>query len=243
MDTDPKFLAPGADGELAPETSLWRKGLVYTTRTGLSPSRPYGDDYRISVGFKRGVAAVHATTEFHDVYQRVATVASYRISQFTCPDTGEVPCSIILGHTWRPLGDNIITALITLCLRCPGQNGIEGEPPPTEEALRSPGGATLEELERLAPQRADEIYNEFDFTDPSSQNPAPITLSYGESISGSDMVVDFRPFVKRAERVARSYHGLLQTLGEASAQPFRIRHREWFLASQSFVTIHICIDQ
>jgi hypothetical protein len=243
MNGDPKLLAPGADGELAPETSLWRKGLVYTTRTGPSPSRPYGDDYRISVGFKKGVASVHATTGFHDVYHRVAAVASYRISQLTCPDTHETPVGIILGQTWRPLGDNIITSLITLSLRCPGQNGIEGEPPPTEEALRSPGGATLAELERLAPQRAEEIYNEFDFTDPSSPNPGPITLSYGESVSGSDPVVDFGPFVERAERVARSYHRFLQTMGEATVHPFWIRRREWFLASQSFVTIHICFDQ
>jgi hypothetical protein len=179
------------------------------------------------------------------VYRRVATVASHRISQLTCPYTGEVPSSIILGHTWRHLGDNIITSLITLRLRCSGQHRIEvkGELPPTDEDLRSLGGATLEELERLAPQRADELYNEFDFTDPSTPNIVPITLSYGESISGSDTVVDFRPFVKRAEKVARSYHALLQTLGEASAQSFRIHSREWFLASQSFVTVHICFDQ
>lgn len=101
----------------------------------------------------------------------------------------------------------------------------------------------LEELERLAPQRADEIYNEFDFTDPSTPDPGPITLSYGESISGSNPTLDFRPFVERAERVARWYHALLQTLGEASSHSFRIQRREWFLGSQSFVTVHICFDQ
>jgi hypothetical protein len=70
-----------------------------------------------------------------------------------------------------------------------------------------------------------------------------LRLSYGESIFGSDPSLDFRPFVERAERVARSYHTLLQSLGEASAQSFRVQRREWFLASQSFVTIHICFDQ
>ena len=120
---------------------------------------------------------------------------------------------------------------------------MTSEPPPTEEALQSPGGATLEQLERLAPQRADEIYNEFDFADPSIRNTDPITVSYGEAIPGSDLSLDFAPFVNRAETVARSYHTLLQGLGEASAQPFRIQRREWFLASQSFVTIHICFDQ
>jgi hypothetical protein len=243
MNAEPKFLAPGADGELAPGANLWRKGLVYTTRGSFG--RPSGHSYRISVGFKRGIASTHAASGFHDVYRRVVTVASHRISQLTCPDTGEVPTSVIVGHTWRPLGENILTSLITLFLRCSGQNGIEveGEPPATEEALRFSGGASLEELERLAPQRADEIFNEFDFTDPSTPNSAPITLSYGESIPGSHPVVDFTPFLKRAEAVARSYHALLQTLGKVRAQTFRIQRREWFLASQSFVTIHICFDQ
>ena len=237
MNAGSKFLEPGADGELAQGTNLWRKGLVYTIRTAWA-ARLCGDDYRISVGFKRGVASVHATAGFHDVYRRVVTVAKHRVSQLTCADTGKVPNSIILGHTWRPLGENILTSLITLSLRCSVQDGIEvtSEPPPTEESLQSPGGATLEQLERLAPQRADEIYNEFDFTAPSIRNTDPITLSYGEAIPGSDLSLDFGPFVDRAETVARSYHTLLQSLGEASAQPFRIQHREWFLASQSFAT-------
>jgi|KBSMisStaDraftv2_1062788.scaffolds.fasta_scaffold515625_1 hypothetical protein len=36
MEGDPNFLAPGGDGELDPGRSLWRKGLVYTTRTGVA---------------------------------------------------------------------------------------------------------------------------------------------------------------------------------------------------------------
>ena len=237
MNPDHKFLEPGSDGEPAPE-SLWRKGLVYTLRT----RKTHRDDYRISVGFKKGVAAVNATTGFQEVYHRVTAVGRHRISQLTCPDTGDAPRSIILGQTWRPLGDNIITSLITLSLRCPGQSATNGELPPDDEALRSPGGSTLEELERLAPQHADEIYNEFDFTDPSSPNPASITLSYGESVAGSGTVFDFEPFVKRAGQAAHSYYQLLRKLGDASAAALRIRHREWFLASPSFVTIHVCFD-
>src|SRR6266849_8560216 len=48
--------------------------------------------------------------------------------------------------------------------------------------LRSPGGATLEVLTRFAPQRADEFYNEFDFSDPSDESTDPVILSYGESV-------------------------------------------------------------
>ena len=246
MTADSKFLAAGADGELAPGSSLWRKGLVYTTRPKPAGRLQHGD-YRISAGFKRGVASAHAFTGFHDLYRRVVTVAGRRVSQLTCPDTREIPSSIILGHAWRPLGENIVTSLITLSLRCPAQDGsthglVRGELPPTDEALRFPGGATLEDLERLAPQRADELYNEFDFTDPSSPNTDPITFSYGESTFSSDQSLDFTPFVERAETVARSYHALLQSFGEAGADSFRIQRREWFLASPSFVTVHICFD-
>lgn len=241
MDVDSKLLAPGTDGELAPGANLWRKGLVYTTRAG-APDPLSGHDYRISVGFKRGLCSGDANSGFQDVYRRVVAVARHRISQLTCPGSAEVPHGIILGHTWRPLGDNIVTALVTLSLRCPAQNGVDltGEPTPTVQALSSPGGATLAELERLAPQRADEVYNEFDFTDSSTPHTDPITLSYGEAISGREPNLDFRPFLERAAKVARSYHALLQSLGEASPGPFEIRRREWFLASDTFVTIHIC---
>jgi hypothetical protein len=104
------------------------------------------------VGLKRRVGCRPATVGFQDVYRRVVTLAKRRISQLSCPETGEVPTSIILGQTWRPLGEKIITSLVTFCLRCSAQNGLElgGEPTPSEEALRFPGGATLEDLERLA---------------------------------------------------------------------------------------------
>jgi len=163
------------------------------------------------------------------------------ISQLSCPETGETPSSIILGHAWRWLGDNIVTALITLGVLCPdhGPMDVRGESTPTEEALVAPGGATLEELRRLDPQHADEIYNEFDFTDGSTSDSDIVTLSYGESVPAGDNV-DFGPFVERAENVARSYRAWLETLGETRAEGFRIKRREWFLASQTFVTIHIC---
>jgi hypothetical protein len=243
MESPSKFLAPGRDGALGPGIDLWQKGLVCTTRGGRSPLRSTGQNYRISVLFKR-VEAAQQFTGFHEVYRRVAAIANHRVSQLTCPETGETPDSIIVCHGWRRTGENIVTAWMTVGLRCTDQGWIDvqGETPAAGEALRFPGGATLEELARVAPQRADEIYNEFDFTDPSTPNAdVVVTLSYGESVSGED-TVDFRPFVERAERTAHSYHSLLQTFGEAGSQPFRIRCREWFLTSPTLVTIHICFD-
>jgi hypothetical protein len=234
----------GGDGELAPGTDLWRKGLVCTVRSPLSSRRYSRQNYRISALFKKSIGATQPFTGFKEAYRRAFALANHRISQLTCPESEEIPGPIILCHGWRLIGENIVTALITLGLRCPDQSltDVHGEPVPTDDALRSAGGATLEELDHLAPQAADEIYNEYDFADPSTQRGDVVTFSYGEPIS-SGHAIDFSPFVVRAENMARSYHGLLQTFGEAGSQPFRVRHREWFLASQTFVTIHICFDR
>jgi hypothetical protein len=244
MDSPFKFLAPGGDGELAPGTDLWRKGLVCTIRSELSSLRYSRQNYRISALYKKSIGAEQPFTGFKEAYRRAFAVANHRISQLNFPETERMPDPIILCQGWRLISENIATALITLGLRWPDQSltDVHGEAVPTDEALRSPGGATFEELDRVAPQAADEIYNEFDLTDPPTQHADVVTFSYGEPISIGH-AIDFSPFVVRAEVMARSYHGLLQTFGEAGSQPFRIRHREWFLASQTFVTIHICFDR
>jgi hypothetical protein len=243
MESPSTFLAPGSDGEIAPGTNLWKKGLVYTTRAELSPLQTIWQNYRISASFKRVFGQAHPFTSFQEVYRRVAIVANYRISELNCSEAGETPAGVTLCHGWRFLEDRIATAFITLGLQCSDQGGsdVKGEPVPTEEALRSPGGATLEELAHLAPQCADEVYNEFDFTDPSTSDADVVTVSYGEPVSGAGHI-DFWPFVERAERLARFYHGLLETFGEAGSQRLNIKHREWFLASETFVTVHICFD-
>jgi hypothetical protein len=198
----------------------------------------------VSALFKKSIGTAQPFPGFKEAYRRAFAVANHRISQLTCPESEKMPDPIILGQGWRLIDENIVTALITLGLRCPDQSltDVQGEPVPTDETLRSPGGATFEELDHLAPQAADEIYNEFDLTYLPTHRANVVTFSYGEPIS-SGHAIDFSPFVVRAEEMARSYHGLLQTFGEAGSQPFRIRHREWFLASQTFVTIHICFDR
>jgi hypothetical protein len=81
MDSPSKFLAPGSDGEHAPGTDLWRKGLVYTTRGDLTSLQSNLENYRISVLFKKGLGAAQPFTGFNEVYRRVVAIASHRISQ------------------------------------------------------------------------------------------------------------------------------------------------------------------
>jgi hypothetical protein len=242
---DEKFSQPGSDGELDASANIWRKGIVFTGRAGGQMLPGASQGYRVSVAFKRAVSAQHPFTGFHDVYHRVSFVANQRISQVKLPGSNEQPARVILYHGWRLLGDtgNIATAFITLGVRSPGESSadFEGEQPPTDGDLRTPGGTSIENLAHMAPQHVDEIYNEFDFSDPSFHRPDPITVSYGERILGG-APAGFEPFVERAEGFARSYHTLLKRFGEVKS-PFRTVRREWFLADPRLVTIHICFSR
>jgi len=162
-----KFLLPGRDGALDPSANIWRKGIVYTTRAAPTVS----PGYRVSVGIKRGVSAARPITDFRGLYDRVASIGQQRISELTLGDPtldGAIVCK-----GWRLLGDpgNIAAAFITLAVQ---SQDFAGEPPPTDDELSAPGGASPADLARLAPQRADEIYNEFDFTDPPCRPPIPL---------------------------------------------------------------------
>jgi hypothetical protein len=126
------------------------------------------------------------------LYQRVASVATQRMSELVSPDRG--PAVSILCHGWRLLGEagNVATAFITLALRSPEEvaNGIDSARPPSAEELRTPGGTSLEDLARLAQQRPEELYSEFDFTDASVPGSDLITVSYAESIPSGGYLLD-----------------------------------------------------
>ena len=238
------FLQPDSDGALGPDMNEWRKGLVYTAKPEIpSPLRP-GQEYRITVAFKRKTGTTEAFTGYGELYQRVTAIAKARISQLKCANTGEAPYTWLMCHGWRCLGDaqDIATAFITIGLVCPEQAGAypKGENEPSAEALRSPGGATLEVLTRFAPQRADEFYNEFDFSHPSDESTDPVILSYGESVPTCEGI-NFQPFVQRAEKLASFYHDLLQTFAAVpGAEQLRIIRRKWYCVTHpNLVTIEV----
>ena len=211
-------MLPGCDGELDPSTNIWLKGIVFTTWADmLRPVVKPGS--RVSVGFKRGVSAVDPPADFRALYERVAFVATQRMSELVAPDPS--PAVSILCHGWRLLGEagNVATAFITLALGSPEvDNGLNAERPPSVEELRTPGGTSLEDLARLAQQRPEELYSEFDFTKASVPGSDLITVSYAENIpeiSESDPF-DFNPCVERAEAFANAYHRMLERFGRSS---------------------------
>src|SRR5262249_25226479 len=115
-----KFMLPGCDGELDPFTNIWLKGIVFTTWADmLWPAAKSG--YRVSVGFKRGISDLDAPADFHAMYERVASIATQRMSELVSSDPS--PAVSILSHGWRLLGEagKVATAFITLALRSPGE--------------------------------------------------------------------------------------------------------------------------
>ena len=145
-----KFMLPGCDGELDP-SNIWLKGIVFTTWADmLRPTLEPG--YRVSVGFKRGISDLDAPADFHAMYERVASIATQRMSELVSSDPS--PAVSILSHGWRLLGEagKVATAFITLALRSPGEvdKRPSAERPPSVEELRTPGGTSLEDLARGA---------------------------------------------------------------------------------------------
>src|SRR4051812_47355525 len=111
-----KFMLPGCDGELDSATNIWLKGIVFTTWANmLRPTVTPG--YRVSVGFKRGVSVVDPPADFRALYERVASVATQRMSELASRDP-KLAVSI-LCHGWRLLGEagKVATAFITLAIR------------------------------------------------------------------------------------------------------------------------------
>jgi hypothetical protein len=249
-----KFSEPGGEGDLDPSANIWKKGIVFTRRAASTefPADSEGcrfPGYRISVGFKRGVSH-RPVVGFQDLYGRVFSAGTRRVAELVSANQNLATTASIVCHGWRLLGEGgkpvepnergkIAIAFVMLSLRAAG-NEKDGEREPTVADLGSPGGSSFEDLVRVEPQRAEEIYNEFDFSNSTSDQ---VTVSFGENIpSSEDGVFDFGPTVERAEKFARAYHGALASLGEVDT-PFRVVRREWFLADPRFVTVHICFPR
>lgn len=241
------FLRAGSDGELATSADIWKKGIVFMNRrAAIEPG------YRVTAGFKRRASEARPLDCFRELYRRVESIGNRRVAELVSENPSLAEDGTIVCHSWRLIGKGgklvtpgegggIVTAFVTLALQSVAESARAGELRPSDEDLQAPGGTSVEDLARAAPQRAEEIYNEFDFSD--SLGPDPITVSYGERIPMVEgNVIDFGPTIERAEAFASSYHDLLASFGEVTG-PFRIVHREWFLADPGLPTVHVCFSR
>lgn len=234
--------SPGRDTRLPADANIWHKGMVFTRRS--SSTDLSGESvYKVFAGCKCSPAASAAQGGFKGLYQRVQALAEQAIGDKRWPDATR-PIVKTLCNGWRRVEEaNVSVAFTALELRCSvGHNQDTLEWHPTDEDFVKPGGSPPEELARFSPQHADELYNEFDFTESSVHEGDFVTMSYGERIPIVSSI-DFAPFVRRAEREAERYHRFLGDLREIQCDSFRIVHREWFLANSDFVTVHICFER
>jgi hypothetical protein len=119
-----------------------------------------------------------------------------------------------------------------------GNDTFEEVTPPSASELEAPGGTSREALAKKYEagelQKLDEIYIDFDMSDPPGSG-SDCMCSYGEYVPTLENL-DFEPFLERATSRAHFHH---QTLPEPKA-PFAIVRREWWtLTSPNLVAIHI----
>ena len=234
----PDYSRPSVDVERRADAE-WQWGVTHTVGPEKLAPMAQGVEHSITVKVQRIVIEVDPDLSFAPLYARAIRIARARCDDFARGDEGVhrwVRC-----HSWRtvPAGSNSFAfAVVMMGLMRPvaGQTQPPGEPAPRTEELMTSGGATLEEMQRQSPQRATEVFVEFDHRHPAAGGLPLFMYSYGERVAG-DTVASFEPFVRRAEDYARTHQALFDVPG-TSSMPYSIAHREWFMAD-NLVTVEL----
>ena len=217
----------------------WQWGVTHTVRPEKRAPMLPAVEYSITVKVQHKVTEIDPDTTFAGLYARATTIAGARCHDFARGD--EDVRQWIMCHTWRtvPVGSSsLVFAIVMMGLMRPaaGQVPPPGEPAPTTPDLMTSGGATMEEIQRRSPQRATEVFVEFDHRLPAATAVPLFMYSYGERVA-VDTIDSFEPFVRRAEDNARAHQALFDVPGP-SATPSSIGHREWYLAD-NLVTVEL----
>lgn len=217
----------------------WQWGVTHTIRPEkLAPMLP-DVEYSITVKVQRTVAELDRDTTFAGLYARALTIAGARCRDFAREDDGVHQW--VMCHSWRSVvagGSSVVFALVMMGVMraTAGQMRPPGQPAPTTQELMTGGGATMEEIQHRSPQRATEVFVEFDHRHPAASGAPLFTYSYGERVAVR-MVDSFEPFVRRAENHVRAHQALVDLLG-TSPIPSSIGLREWYMAD-NLVTVEL----
>jgi hypothetical protein len=237
----PDYSRPSVDVERRTDTE-WQWGVTHTVRSEeLAPMLP-GVEYTITVKVQRRMTAVDPDATFAGLYARATAIARARCRDVARDDDGVR--HRIICHAWRTVSaesSSFAFAMVMMGLMRPiaGQMPPPGEPAPTTEALMTSGGATMEEMQQRSPQRATEVFVEFDHRHPAAGGAPLFTYSYGERVA-VDTVDSFEPFVRRARNHARAHRALFDVPG-TSAIPSSIGHCEWYMADR-LVTVELHLN-
>lgn len=233
--SQPDFLHPGGDGALPTGFVEWQRGLTYTVRPEILAPLCRGQEYRINATVRRKIAKGVPFT-YDDVYERASAIVNARIAELDVAEKDDPPHTWILAQAWfchELASQNLISASITKSLVCPGEGTARcrGEDVATAVILAVPSGgvpaifATKHRDDTGQAPHVDEIYVDFDMSDPSGAG-RDITLSYGEYVTAS-RDVDFEPFVHRAEGRARFHYKSFRDVPTVDTRSFTIVRREW----------------
>ena len=226
----PDYSRPSVDAERRVDAE-WQWGVTHTVRPEqLAPMLP-DVQYSITVKVQRAATELERDATFAGLYARALTIAGARCSDFARENDGVHQW--VMCHAWRtvPVGSSsVVFAMVMMGLMLPtaGQMPPPGEPAPTTQELMTSGGSTLEEMQHRSPQRATEVFVEFDHRHPAASGAPLFTYSYGERVA-VHTVDSFEPFVRRAENHARAHQALVDAIGP-SPIPASIGLREWYMA-------------
>ena len=226
----PDYSRPSVDVERRVDAE-WQWGVTHTVRPErLAPMLP-DVEYSITVKVQRTATEFDRDATFTGLYARALTIAGARCQEFAREDAGVHQW--VMCHAWRtvPVGSSSVvfaTVMMGLMLAAAGRVLPPGEPAPTPQELMTSCGATMEEIQRRSPQRATEVFVEFDHRQPAASGAPLFTYSYGERVA-AQTVDSFEPFVRRAENHARAHQALVNVLGP-SPIPASIGLREWYMA-------------
>ena len=234
----PDYSRPSVDVDRRADAE-WLWGVTHTVRPErLAPLVP-DVEYSITVKVQRKVTEVDRDTTLAGLYARATMIADARCRDFARED--EAVHRRVMCHAWRtmPAGNSsLVFALVMVGVMRPaaGRMPPAGKPAPTPEELMTSGGATMEEMQQRSPQRATEVFVEFDHRHHAAGDAPVFMYSYGERVA-VDSVESFEPFVQRAEHNARAHLALFKMPG-TSATASSIVHREWYKAD-NLVTVEL----
>ena len=234
----PDYTRPSVDVERRADAE-WQWGVTHTVRPERLAAMLPGVEYSITVKVQRQVTAFDPDTTFAGLYARATTIAGARCHDFARGDEGVHRW--IMCHAWRtvPAGTSSVAFAMVMMglMRAPGgQMPPPGKPVPTAQELLTSGGATMEEMQQRSPQRAAEVFVEFDHRHAAAGGAPLFMYSYGERVA-VDSVDSFEPFVRRAEHNARAHQALFGVQGTPGT-PSSIGRREWYMAD-NVVTVEL----
>jgi hypothetical protein len=231
------YSRPGSEGELPSGFQEWKRGVTYTVKPEMLAPLAVGRVYRVFAGVF-GKAATSGSNDYSDVYRRATAILNERIEEFRCVEKTRPLHTWISAHAWLTpkLVSQAVYAVVSMGILYPGDHDVkpQGQRAPTATELRLPGGLTRDKLTETAIPRPEESYVAFDGGDPADPKSDIVMFSYGEYVPSADGL-NFEPFVRRAERRARSHCRIMED--RSRARPLSIVRRQWFCATNPDIAV------